>query len=136
MRLLLVEDSDSLRWMFARILIRYGFCVHEASDGQAALDSLQEFDPEVVLTDVMMPLIDGIELIRRLRAIPSLATIPMVAITADASAEQEAKVRAAGADDFIAKPVDRETLLKRLEACCSPMANHLPGLEDDFACDA
>ena len=115
-RLLLVEDSDPLRWLFARVLKRNGFTVHEAADGQAALDSLAGFEPQLIVTDMMMPVMDGIELIHRLRAMPSLAAVPMVVITASASPEHESKARAAGAADFIAKPVDGETLVRRLAA--------------------
>lgn len=125
MRLLLVEDSDSLRCLFARVLTRCGYLVYEAANAEAALECLGVFKPEVILTDVMLPVIDGIELIRTLRAMPWLATVPMVAMTADASPEQEWNARAAGANDFIAKPVDGETLVRRLSACSSP-GDHFP----------
>src|SRR5437660_240499 len=97
MRILLVEDTDALRHLFARMLRAYGFEVREATDGLAALDCLAEFRPELVLTDLMMPGLDGIGLIRQLRARPEWESIPVVAMTAVASPEAEREARCAGA---------------------------------------
>lgn len=117
MRVLLVEDCDDLRQLFARMLQRRGFTVHEAYDGQDALDRVGDFEPDVVLTDAMMPRLDGFSLIRRLRDIPTLIRVPMVVISADGSPEHEQAAREAGASDFITKPVDMESLTRRLERC-------------------
>ena len=111
MRVLLVEDSNSLRHLFARVLMTQGIEVHEAADGLEALDSLPRFMPDVVLTDLMRPGLDGLGLIRRLRAMPGLAEVPVVAMTASASPEVERAARLAGAADFLAKPIDSHALL-------------------------
>jgi len=113
---LLVEDTDFLRYAFGRLLRMYGFDVREATDGQAALACLEEFQPQLVLTDLMMPAMSGVELIRRLRAVPETADLPVVAITADATDQTERQARAAGAVDVIHKPIDLPSLLDRLEA--------------------
>jgi CheY-like chemotaxis protein len=113
-RVLLVEDAPFLRYAFGRLLRLQGFDVREANDGQAALACLAEFKPELVLTDLMMPVMGGLELITRLHASPETAQIPVVAITADATNHAEELARKAGASDFITKPVDLPELLARL----------------------
>jgi CheY-like chemotaxis protein len=111
---LLVEDAPFLRYAFGRLLRLHGFEVREATDGQQALDALDAFQPQLVLTDLMMPVMDGVELIRRLRADPRTATLPIVAITADATESAERQARDAGAIDVITKPIDLADLLARL----------------------
>jgi len=117
-RLLLVEDSDDLRHLFARVLRGHGFEVVEASDGYEALDRLAEFVPEVVVTDVMMPGMDGVELIRRIRAMPATAEVPVVAMSAAPTPEAEREALRAGAEDLLPKPLDSQTLLERLAGLC------------------
>ena len=114
MRVLLVEDAPFLRYAFGRLLRMHGFEVREATDGQEALDCLADFRPQLVLTDLMMPIMDGIELIRRIRADPGNAQVPVVAITADATEQAERQAREAGAIDVITKPIDLPALLERL----------------------
>lgn len=92
----------------------YGFEVCEAAEGKAALACLKDFQPQLVLTDLMMPVMDGIELIRELQAIPAMAHVPVVAITADATEQAERLAREAGAIDVITKPIDLPSLLERL----------------------
>jgi len=113
MRVLLVEDNEVLRHLFSRGLRAQGFDVTEAGNGRDALDQLVGYEPNLVITDVMMPVMDGVEFIHNLRKIPAMASVPVVAITADGTAETERRVRDAGAIDFIVKPVDIPTLLER-----------------------
>lgn len=115
-RVLLVEDAPFLRYAFGRLLRLHGYDVLEAPDGREALDCLVDFRPQLVLTDLMMPVMDGIELIRKLHSDPKTANVPVVAITADGTEATERKARQAGAADFITKPVDLTTLLDRLRA--------------------
>lgn len=114
MRVLLVEDSLELRHLFARVLKHNGDEVCEASNGQEALDRLDAFAPDVVLTDVNMPGIDGFELTRRLRAMPTMTEVPIIMMTAWATNDEESEARQAGAADFLAKPFDSRALLERL----------------------
>ena len=116
MRLLLVEDCSDLRHLFARILERHGHQVYAASDGGEALDLAPVFRPEVVVTDLMMPGVDGLELIRRLREMPDLGGVPIVAMSAAATAESERRVREAGAAALLVKPIDVGLLLSSIEA--------------------
>ena len=113
-KVLLVEDAPLLRGAFARLLRMYGFEVREATDGKEALDILQGFHPDLVLTDLMMPVMDGIELIRHLHGDPATAHLPVVAITADATEQAQQQARDAGAIDVITKPIDLPSLLERL----------------------
>jgi CheY-like chemotaxis protein len=114
LRVLLVEDAPFLRYAFGRLLRLHGFDVREANDGQEALDCANVFHPQLVLTDLMMPVMDGIELIRRLHDQPETAMVPVVAITADATEQTERLAREAGAVDVITKPIDLTALLDRL----------------------
>jgi len=114
MIVLIVEDSSDLRSLFARVLQRRGFRVYEASNGREALACLLEVKPEVIVTDVMMPEMDGIELIRHLRSRPSTAEIPVVVMTAAESDEVKREARRLGAADVLAKPLEPRTLLERV----------------------
>jgi len=116
LRVLLVEDAPFLRYAFGRLLRMHGFEVMEANDGREALECVSTFHPQLIVTDLMMPVMDGVELIQRLRADPKTAGLPVLAITADASEHTEAKAREAGAVDFVTKPIDLPTLLSRLRA--------------------
>jgi CheY-like chemotaxis protein len=113
-RVLLVEDAPFLRYAFGRLLRLQGFDVREANDGQDALNCVAEFQPQLVLTDLTMPVMSGLELIGKLHDRPETAKIPVVAITADATTQAEEEARRAGAADFITKPVDLPDLLERL----------------------
>jgi CheY-like chemotaxis protein len=115
LRVLLVEDAPFLRYAFARLLRIEGFDVKEVSDGQEALDCLAGYRPDLVLTDLMMPVMGGIELISHIRANLEFAALPVVAITADATDQASRLAKKAGAVDVITKPIDLSALLDRLK---------------------
>ncbi len=114
LRVLLVEDAPFLRYAFSRLLRMQGYDVKESTDGQDALDCLAGFRPHLILTDLMMPVMGGIELITHIRANPDYSGVPVVAITADATEYAEQAAREAGAIDVITKPIDLPALLDRL----------------------
>jgi len=118
-RVLLVEDAPFLRYAFGRLLRMQGYDVKEANDGQDALNCLSAFRPHLVLTDLMMPIMGGVELISHIRANPEYAAVPVVAITADATEHAEQAARNAGAADVITKPIDLPALLDRLKVLFS-----------------
>jgi len=115
-RVLLVEDAPILRYAFGRLLRLHGFEVMEANNGREALACVSKFRPQLIVTDLTMPIMDGVVLIERLRADPETADVPVVAITAEATEQAEQRARRAGVDDFLAKPIDFNTLLDRLHA--------------------
>ena len=115
LRVLLVEDAPFLRYAFGRLLRIEGFDVKEVNDGQEALDALADFCPQLILTDLMMPVMGGVELIAHIRADPATMDLPVVAITADATDQANLQARQAGADDVITKPIDLSALLERLK---------------------
>ena len=113
-RVLLVEDAPFLRYAFGRLLRLHGFDVCEANDGREALDCIADFHPHLILTDLMMPVMNGFELIRALRSDPKTAGLPVVAFTADPTEQAEREARQAGAVDYFTKPVDLASFVKRL----------------------
>jgi len=116
MRVLLVEDAPFLRFAFGCLLRMHGFEVMEANDGREALECIPEFQPQMVVTDLKMPVMDGVELIQKLRGTPETADLPIVAMTADSNDQTESRAREAGAVDFLTKPIDLPTLVDRLRA--------------------
>ena len=115
LRVLLVEDAPFLRYAFGRLLRLEGFDVKEVNDGREALDCLSGFRPDLILTDLMMPVMGGVELIAHLKADPDYMDTPVVAITADITDRAARMARAAGAADVITKPIDLAALLDRLK---------------------
>ena len=114
-RILVVDDEPDLRYILRRIFERAGHEVIDASEGEAALCAVREAPPDLVVTDMMMPVMDGAELIRRLRADPATARIPVLAATADAP-------MAAGADLVVTKPYRSSQILAAAEALLAPKA--------------
>jgi DNA-binding response OmpR family regulator len=110
MRVLIVEDTEDLRQILARGLRREGFEVCETEHGEAALDALPDFTPDVVVTDLMMPVCDGIDFIGRLRRLPAMVQVPVVVMTATPGSDVAEQARLAGAADVLMKPVTVQTL--------------------------
>ena len=115
-RILLVEDNALNRDMLSRRLIRRGYDVVVAVNGQEAIDLAQAIQPEVVLMDLSLPVVDGWEATRRLRADPATATLRIIAFTSHAMAGDRERAIAAGCDDYDTKPLDLPRLLDKIEA--------------------
>ncbi|HMY58374.1 MAG TPA: response regulator [Pseudomonadota bacterium] len=115
-KLLLVEDNEMNMDMLKRRLVRAGFDVVTASDGEQGLLQVRLERPDLVLMDLSLPILDGWEATRRLKADPTLRDIPVIALTAHAMAEDLGKATAAGCDDFDTKPVDIARLLTKVRA--------------------
>jgi signal transduction histidine kinase len=114
-RILLVEDNDELRGFVAqRLSSRYQ--VDEAADGAAGLAAARQSTPDLVVSDVMMPEMDGYELCRRLRSDPDLATVPVILLTARAGSEAVVEGLEVGADDYVVKPFALRELEARIAA--------------------
>ena len=113
-RVLVVDDVPQNRSMLLDTLTELGFAVVAAADGQEAVALAQQLQPDLILMDVMMPVMDGLEATRQIRRIPRLAELPIIAVSASAFPDDATRCRAAGATGFIAKPIEHETLLKAL----------------------
>ncbi len=111
-RILLVEDNDTQRSLFEEALGARGFEVEVARNGAEALEKAEAFDPDLVVMDVQMPGMDGLEATRRLRATPSLRATPVLALTALVMPGDRERCREAGVDEYLAKPVSLETLVE------------------------
>ncbi|HEX2100465.1 MAG TPA: response regulator, partial [Candidatus Synoicihabitans sp.] len=103
-RILLVDDDAPLREMFAFALTSEGFDVAEAADGQIAFDSLRQQRSDLVVSDINMPVMDGYELLTKIRQEPSLALLPVILMTARPAFSGLRKGMGMGADDYLPKP--------------------------------
>lgn len=116
MKILLVEDNEMNRDMLSRRLERRGFTVIIAADGGVGLELARSAAPDLILMDMSLPVVDGWEATRQLKADPATVKIPVIALTAHAMAEDRAKAMAAGCDDFDTKPVELVRLLAKIDA--------------------
>ncbi|WP_372695711.1 response regulator [Immundisolibacter sp.] len=113
-KILLVEDNEMNRDMLSRRLTRRGFEVLLAEDGAAGVARARSEAPALVLMDMSLPVLDGWEATRRLKADPATAGIPVIALTAHAMSEDRDRALAAGCDDYDTKPIDLERLLAKM----------------------
>jgi two-component system cell cycle response regulator DivK len=108
---ILIVDDNAVNLKLMRILLTgEGYAVRTAIDAEAAITVLSEFQPRLILMDLQMPGMDGLELTRRLKKDPALADIVVVALTAYAMKGDEGKALEAGCDGYISKPIDTRTL--------------------------
>jgi len=114
-RVLVVDDGVDGRHLLRSMLVPAGFEVQEASDGVEGLDVIATWQPELVLMDWRMPVLDGLEATRRLRADRSLPQPRVVLLTASAFGGERQQAQAAGADDFLHKPVEQDKLFRMLQ---------------------
>ena len=114
-KILLVEDNEMNRDMLSRRLERKGFEVVIAVDGQAGVDMAASGNPDIILMDLSLPVMDGWEATRRIKADPKTQSIPVIALTAHAMAGDEQKALEAGCDDYDTKPVNFKRLLGKIE---------------------
>ena len=114
-RVLIVEDNELNRDMLSRRLTRRGYEVLLAHDGAQGVAMATSTGPDIVLMDMSLPVLDGWEATRQLKAAPGTRAIPVIALTAHAMTGDEAKAREAGCDDFDTKPVEFERLVGKIE---------------------
>lgn len=115
-RILLVEDNEMNRDMLSRRLQRKGYEVVIAMDGEAGVRMASREQPDLILMDMSLPLLDGWEATRKLKGMQETAVIPIIALTSHAMAGDREKAMGAGCDDYDTKPVDFERLLVKIEA--------------------
>jgi CheY-like chemotaxis protein len=116
MKILLVEDNEMNRDMLSRRLSRRGYDLVFAGDGAVAVEMALGESPRLILMDMGLPVMDGWEATRRIKADPRTRAIPVIALTAHAMAADREKALAAGCDDFDTKPVDIARLVAKIEA--------------------
>jgi len=105
-RVLIVEDNERNMKLFRDVLSAKGYATLEATSGEEAVELALEHAPEVVLMDIMLPDVDGVEALRRLRADERTSSIPVLALTAQAMSGDRDRFLAAGFDGYVPKPVD------------------------------
>jgi len=115
-KVLLVEDNEMNRDMLSRRLQRREYEVVLAADGAEAVAAAQAEAPDLILMDMSLPVIDGWEATRRLKAAPDTRDIPVIALTAHAMAGDREKALEAGCDDYDTKPIDLNGLVEKMEA--------------------
>jgi two-component system cell cycle response regulator DivK len=104
-RILVVEDNDLNRKLFCDVLRANGFEVEPLADGERALDTARQLSPDLIIMDIQLPHVSGVELIEQAKRDLHLQAIPVLAVTAYAAKGDEEKIRAAGAAGYLAKPV-------------------------------
>jgi two-component system cell cycle response regulator DivK len=112
--ILVVEDNDLNLRLFCDLLSAHAFTAVPVQDGRDALERARAVRPDLIVMDIQMPYVSGLDLIVALKHDAGLGTIPIVAVTAYATSDDEARIRSAGADDYISKPV---TVTRFLQPC-------------------
>ncbi len=113
-KILVVDDNPVSRELIREVLENPQQRVLEAQDGQEALERVSREEPDVVLLDIQLPVLNGYEVLRRLRDDPRFARLPVVALTAFAMPEDREKALALGFDDYVTKPIDAVSLRSRI----------------------
>jgi two-component system, cell cycle response regulator DivK len=112
--ILVVEDQEDNRRILRDLLTSRGYNLVEAEDGEQALTMAQHERPDLILMDVQIPLLDGYEVTRRLKADPVLRAIPIIVVTSYALSGDESKARAAGCNGYVSKPYSTRQLLAKI----------------------
>jgi two-component system, cell cycle response regulator DivK len=110
-RILVIEDIEDNRRIFRDLLTHAGFELIEAEDGLKGVAMATEHRPDLILMDIQLPIVDGYEATRRIKADPNLRHIPIIAVTSYALSGDETKAHAAGCDGYIAKPFSPRQIL-------------------------
>lgn len=104
-KILIVEDNALNVKLFCDLLAAHGHEARPVTDSRVALDQAREFGPDLVITDIQLPHVSGLDLIRMLREDEQLKNVPIMAVTAYAAAADEERIRAAGAEAYVSKPI-------------------------------
>ena len=114
-RILLIEDNEQNRYLATFLLERHGYRVEVAADGLAGVEAATASPPALILLDIQLPGMDGHAVARTLRGVPTLARVPIIAVTSYAMVGDREKVLAAGCDGYLEKPIDPETFVASIE---------------------
>jgi two-component system cell cycle response regulator DivK len=119
-KILIVEDNALNIKLFCDLLAAHGHQPEAVTDSRLAIDAARNFDPDLVITDIQLPHVSGLELIRLLRSDEELADVPIMAVTAYAATADEERIRAAGAQAYVSKPISVMRFVKEVEALLEP----------------
>src|SRR5438270_13446464 len=114
-RILVVEDQEDNRQILRDLLANAGYEMLEAEDGQQALVSIAKQRPDLILMDIQLPVLDGYEATRRIKADPDLKNIPIIVVTSYALSGDDGKAHAAGCDAYVTKPYSPRQLLAKIK---------------------
>jgi len=114
-RILVVEDQVDNRQILRDLLTSAGFDLVEAENGKEAIAFAQASRPDLILMDIQLPILDGYEATRRIKADPDLKSIPIIVVTSYALSGDEERARLAGCDDYVAKPFSPRLLLAKIK---------------------
>ena len=115
-RILYIEDNPENRLLMRRVLMAEGYVFEEAFDGNSGLQKAAESPPDLILIDINLPEIDGYEVTARLKQLPNLSGVPIIAVTANVMKGDREKTLAAGCDGYIQKPIDIDLLPSQIES--------------------
>jgi two-component system, cell cycle response regulator DivK len=115
-RILYIEDNPENRLLMRRVLMAEGYLVEEAADGNSGLQKAAESPPDLILMDINLPEIDGYEVTARLKQLPNMTGVPIIAVTANVMKGDREKTLAAGCDGYIQKPIDIDLLPSQIES--------------------
>jgi len=113
-RILVVEDQEDNRQIIRDMLAATDYEITEAENGEQALAAVAKRRPDLILMDIELPIMDGYETTRRIKADPALQSIPIIAVTSYALSGEEQKAQAAGCDEYVAKPYSPRQLLAKI----------------------
>lgn len=116
-RILIIEDDESFRYLLRMHLLQAGYEVRVAVDGVGGGRALLAQVPDLIISDINMPFLNGIELLSLLKQDPTTASIPVILLSGSADHDTQAKAAQLGAADFLGKPVTRDDLLASVEVC-------------------
>ena len=122
-KVLVVEDNELNLKLFCDLLRAHEFAAEPVRDGRDAISRARDFDPELIIMDIQMPHVSGFELIEELKADEALRRIPIMAVTAYAGREDEDRIRAAGADAYVSKPISLARFVQEVAALLPETVN-------------
>ena len=117
-RILTVDDSASMRMLLKASLTKQGFDVETADDGEHGFGRMRELNPDLLITDINMPKMDGFELIEAVRGVPEFGDPPILVLSTEFSDDKKARARSAGATGWITKPFDPDKLGAAIRRVC------------------
>ena len=130
-RILIVEDNALNIKLFCDLLAAHGHEPRAVTDSRSALETAREFAPELVITDIQLPHVSGLELIRLIREDERLGSVPIMAVTAYAGHGDEERVRGAGAQSYVSKPISVVRFVQEVDALLGPKEPVMEGSEPD-----